>query len=143
MAEFFGVTEYEIRKAIKLTQLIPTVQDILENNPRRLNLAAAELIADYDAPSQEAFGEICTLKGCSLNKSIVQYIVKKCPPPTAGRQQIFDAWQAAREETKKRQMASPKKITFDRKKFAPYLDKLGNEQELEKMFLEFLQKRIK
>ena len=29
VAEFFGVTEYEIRKAIKLTQLIPELSDIL------------------------------------------------------------------------------------------------------------------
>jgi hypothetical protein len=31
-----------------------------------LNLADAELIADYDVPSQEAFGEIRALKGYPL-----------------------------------------------------------------------------
>ena len=39
VAEFFGVTEYEIRKAIKLTQLIPELSNILENTPKQLNLA--------------------------------------------------------------------------------------------------------
>ena len=39
VAEFFGVTEYEIRKAIKLTRLIPELSDILEKNPKQLNLA--------------------------------------------------------------------------------------------------------
>lgn len=51
VAEFFGVTEYEIRKAIKLTQLIPELADILERNSRQLNLACAELVADYDTVS--------------------------------------------------------------------------------------------
>lgn len=52
VAEFFGVTEYEIQKAVKLTQLIPELTDILENTPKQLNLACADLIADYDAESQ-------------------------------------------------------------------------------------------
>ena len=67
VAEFFGVTEYEIRKAVKLTQLIPSLQDILENTPKKLNLACADLIADYDAASQEAFAEMCGIKGYALN----------------------------------------------------------------------------
>ena len=46
VAEFFGVTEYEIRKAVKLTYLIPALADILENDPKQLNLACADLIAD-------------------------------------------------------------------------------------------------
>ena len=53
VAEFFGVTEYEIRKAIKLTQLITELQSILEDNPKKLNLACAVLVADYDSESQE------------------------------------------------------------------------------------------
>lgn len=36
VADFFGVTEYEIRKAIKLAALIPSLADILENTPRKL-----------------------------------------------------------------------------------------------------------
>lgn len=43
VAEFFGVTEYEIRKVIRLTQLIPELQDILESTPKQLNLACAYL----------------------------------------------------------------------------------------------------
>ena len=96
VAEFFAVTEYEIRKAIKLTQLIPELQ----------------------------------------------YIIRKCPPPTADRQNIFAAWREARAEAERRLVAAPKKITFDRKRFAPYLDKLGGEKELESLFLEFLRERL-
>ena len=43
VADFFGVTEYEIRKAIKLAALIPPLADILENSPRKLPIACAEL----------------------------------------------------------------------------------------------------
>ena len=60
----------------------------------------------------------------------------------ADRQLIFAAWREARAEAEKRLSAPPKKISFDRKKFAPYLDKLGGDQEIEALFLEFLRERI-
>ena len=74
-------------RAVKLTQLIPELSDILENTPKQLNLACADLIADYDAASQQAFIEMCSIEGYPMNKAIMQHIVCKCPPPTAGRQE--------------------------------------------------------
>ena len=142
VAEFFGVTEYEIRKAIKLTHLIPELQSILEGSPQKLNLACADLIADYDSESQRAFVEMCGIKRYQLNKATVQHIVRKCPPPTADRQLVFAAWREARAAAEKRLSAPPKKLSFDRKKFAPYLDKLGSDQEIETLFLEFLRERV-
>ena len=41
VADFFGVTEYEIRKAIKLAGLIPPLADILENSSRKLQIGRA------------------------------------------------------------------------------------------------------
>ena len=61
VAAFFGVTEYEIRKAVKLAQLIPPLAEIVETQPKKLNLACADLIADYDEPTQEAFVEMCQI----------------------------------------------------------------------------------
>lgn len=142
VAEFFGVTEYEIRKAVKLTCLIPELADILENNPKQLNLACADLIADYDAESQQAFIEICNIIGAPVNKATIQYIVRHCPPPTVERQAVFEAWREARRTAEKHLAAIPRKISFDRRKFAPYLDKLGSDQELESLFLEFLRERV-
>lgn len=139
VAEFFGVTEYEVRKAVKLTQLIPPLQEILENTPKQLNLACADLVADYDPASQEAFTEICGIEGYQINKAAMQYIVRQCPPPTADRQAVFEAWRETRRE--KRLTAPLRKITFDRKRFAPYLEDLGSDQELEILFLEFLRER--
>ena len=143
VAESFGVSEYEIRKAIKLTQLILELSHILEDNPKQLNLACADLIADYDAESQKAFVEICSIEGYQVNKATVKHIVSKCPPPTADRQAVFVAWHKARSAAEKRLMAPPRRISFDRKRFAPYLDKFSSDREIEKLFLEFLQERAK
>ena len=142
VAEFYGVTEYEIRKAIKLTNLLPELLDVLEDNTRRLNLASADLMADYDQDTQSAFVEICVDYGKCANKAIMKYIAKKCPPPAADRQEIFAAWREAVAIEEQRKYAPPKKITFSRKVFAPYLDKLGSDAELERMFLAFLQERV-
>ena len=137
------MSEYEIRKAIKLTRLIPELQTVLEDSPQKLNLACADLIADYDPESQSAFVEMCGIEGYQLNKATVQRIVRSCPPPAADKQLIFAAWREARAEADKRLSAPSKKISFDRKKFAPYLDKLGSDQEIEALFLEFLRERVR
>lgn len=142
VADFFGVTEYEIRKAIKLAALIPPLADILENSPRKLPIACAELIADYDADSQRAFVEMCTIEGYTLNKATMKKIVHICPPPSAECKSLYEAWRQARADEELRHAAPPKKITFDRRKFAPYLDKVGNDKEIESLFLEFLRQRI-
>ena len=138
VADFFVVTEYEIRKAVKLAGLIPPLADILENDPRHLPLSCADMIADYDVASQEAFVEMCRIEGYRLNKVTLNHIIQKCPPPTADKQAIYAAWREARAAADKKHSAPSKNITFDRRKFAPYLEQIGSEAELEEMFLEFL-----
>ena len=142
VADFFGVTEYEIRKAIKLAGLIEPLADILEDTPRKLPIACAELIADYDATTQQAFMEMCSIEGYTLNKATVQKITRTCPPPSAGKQEIYAVWRQARAEEAQRRTAPPKKISFDRRKFAPYLEKLGSDKELEELFLAFLRQQV-
>ena len=138
VADFFGVTEYEIRKAVKLAGLIPPLADILESDPLHLPLSCADMIADYDETSQEAFVEMCRIEGYRLNKVTLNHITQKCPPPAADKQAIYAAWREARAAADKNRSAPSKKITFDRRKFAPYLEQIGSEAELEEMFLEFL-----
>lgn len=138
VADFFGVTEYELRKAVKLAGLIPPLADVLENDPRHVPLNCADMIADYDEASQEAFVEMCRIEGYRLNKATLNHIAQKCPPPTADKQAIYAAWREARAAADKKHSAPSKKITFDRRKFAPYLEQIGSEAELEEMFLEFL-----
>ena len=142
VADFFGVTEYEIRKAIKLAGLIEPLAEILESTPRKLPIACAELIADYDAATQQAFVEMCSIEGYTLNKVTVQKITHACPPPSAGKQEIYAVWRQTRAEETQRRAAPPKKISFDRRKFAPYLEKLGSDKELEELFLAFLRQRV-
>ena len=140
VAEFFNVSEYEIRKAVKLTRLIPELLEILENSPRRLNLSCADLMADYDAKSQTAFAQICAVEERRLNLGTMRRIVRQCPPPAADADNILAVWNAMGAE-ENRPIKSDK-ITFDRKKFAPFLDKLGNDVKLEDLFLEFLRQAV-
>ena len=142
VADFFGVTEYEIRKAIKLAGLIGPLAEILESTPRKLSIACAELIADYNAATQQAFVEMCSIEDYTLNKAAMQSIVHACPPPSASHQDIFAAWRQARARETQRRAAPPKKISFDRRKFAPYLERLGSDKEIEELFLAFLQQRV-
>ena len=141
VAEFFGVTEYEIRKAVKLAQLILPLAEIVENAPKKLNLACADLIADYDEAAQTAFIEMCQINGYALNKQTTAFIQAQCPPPSADQQAIYAAWREAREKATSRAAAPPKKLSFDRKRFAPYLSKFKSDKEIEDLFLEFLRQR--
>lgn len=141
VAAFFDVTEYEIRKAIKMTQLIPELQTLVEESPKSLPLSCAEKIADYDADSQQAFIDMCSIDGYQLNTATLNYIVHKCPPPCADQQAMFAAWRQARAEGDRRAEMAPKKISFNRKKFAPYIEKAGGDKALEKLFLDFLRER--
>ena len=141
VAEFFGVTEYEIRKAVKLAQLIPPLAETVENAPKKLNLACADLIADYDESAQTAFIEMCQIEGYALNKQTVAFIQVQCPPPAADQQTIYAAWREARAKEAQRAAAPPEKLSFDRKRFAPYLSKFKSDKEIEDLFLEFLRQR--
>ena len=78
----------------------------------------------------------------TLNKAAMQSIVHTCPPPSANHQDIFAAWRQARARETQRRAALPKKISFDRRKFAPYLERLGSDKEIEELFLEFLRQRV-
>ena len=141
VAEFFGVTEYEIRKAVKLAQLIPSIAEIVENEPKKLNLTCADLIADYDETAQTAFIEMCQIEGYALNKQAMASIQAQCPLPSADQQAIYAAWREVRAKEAQCAAAPPEKLSFDRKRFAPYLSKFKSDKEIEDLFLEFLRQR--
>lgn len=83
MAGLFDVTECKIREVIHLTQLVPELQNILENIPKQLNLTCADLMADHDVESQTVLVDICSVGGYQINKSIMQCIARAYPPPAA------------------------------------------------------------
>jgi len=115
---------------------------VLEQNPRQLNLACADIMADYDKDSQAAFVEMARLYNCRFNKAGMQYIASKCPPPSAEKYLIYAAWREIRAASERKKQAPPKKITFSRKRFEPYLSQFKNDAELEQLFLEFLRQRV-
>ena len=96
------------------------------------------MITDYDVALQEAFVKMCCIEGYRLNKATLNYITQKCPPPTADKQAIYAAWREAHAAADKKRSAPSKKITFDRRRFALYLEQIGSEAGLEEIFLEFL-----
>ena len=100
------------------------------------------MIADYDPESQQAFIEMCRNESYPLNKAAMKYIASKCPPPSAKHQDMYEAWREARARAEKRLAAPPKKISFARKQFAPYLDG-RSDKEIEALFLEFLRERMR
>ena len=65
-----------------------------------------------------------------LNKATLNHITQKCPPPTADKQTIYAAWREARVTADKKRSTPSKKITFDRRRFASYLDQIDIEVEL-------------
>lgn len=98
------------------------------------------MMADYDPESQQAFIEMCSIEGNPINKATMKHIVSKCPPPSAKCQDMYATWQEAQARADERRAAPPKKISFDRKQFAPYLDG-RSDKEIEALFLEFLRER--
>ena len=111
------------------------------NATKKLNLACADLITDYDAATQAAFIEMCQIEGYALNKQTMTFIQTQCPPPSADQQAIYAAWREARAKETQRAPPPPKKLSFDRKRFAPYLSKFKSDKEIEELFLEFLRQR--
>ena len=109
--------------------------------PRSLIVICADLIADYDEAAQTAFIEMCQIEGYALNKQTMAFIQAQCPPPSADQQEIYAAWRETRAKAAQRAAAPPKKLSFDRKRFAPYLSKFKSDKEIEDLFLEFLRQR--
>ena len=114
----------------------------MEEYPKRINLACADMVAEYDADAQKTFLLIFQREDLKLDMSAMKYISRKCPPPSAQHEEIVDAWNEVRRREELRMIAPPRKISFDRKKFAPYIEKIGSDQELEKLFLEFLRQKL-
>ena len=108
------------------------------NATKKLNLACADLIADYDEAAQTAFIEMCQIDGYAPNKQTMSFIQTQCPPPAADQQAVYAAWREARAKAAQRAAAPPKKLSFDRKRFAPYLSKFKSDKEIEELFILFL-----
>lgn len=131
---FFGVDVNQLRRMIRLTYLIGSLLDAVDE--RRLNLMCGVAISYYDEETQKLFLERLKTDDWQLTIATMQRIKKACPPPHVAAADLGKAWNLI--DAERLQRSKPKTISFDRKKFEPYLSKINNVQDLETMFLEFL-----
>lgn len=134
VAAFFGVDVNQLRRMIRLTYLIWSLLDAVDE--RRLNLMCGVAISYYDEETQKLFLARLKTDDWQLTTATMQRIKKACPPPHVAATDLGKAWNLI--DAERLQRSKPKTISFDRKKFEPYLSKINNVQDLETMFLEFL-----
>lgn len=134
VAGFFGVRPHDIQRDIRITYLIRPMLDAVDE--RRLNLMCGVAISYYDEETQKLFWERLKTEDWQLTVAVMQRIKKACPPPHVSAAVLGKAWNLI--DAERLQHSKPKTISFNRKKFAPYLSKVSSDQELEALFLEFL-----
>ena len=124
----------QLRRLIRITYLIEPLLDAVDE--RRLNQMCGVAISYYDAETQKLFLERLNAEDWQLTVATMQRIKKACPPPHVSAAVLGKAWNLI--DAERLQHSKPKTISFNRKKFAPYLSKVSSDQELEALFLEFL-----
>ena len=134
VACFFGVKSHDVQRDVRITYLIEPLLDAVDE--RRLNLMCGVAISYYDEETQKLFLERLKTEDWQLTVATMQRIKKVCPPPHVAAADLGKAWNLIDAERLHR--STPKTISFNRKKFAPYLSKVSSDQELEALFLEFL-----
>lgn len=140
VAKYFGVDVHILRREIQLTYLIQPLLDAVDE--KRLKATCGEIIAGYDEASQQAFLALWEAKGQKVTPGIVKHIKKCCPVPTFTPDELKDAWQEA-EALNQAPQRKTMTFSFEPAQIEPVLAKLGGEQELQALFLKFLQERLK
>lgn len=92
-------------------------------------------ISYYDEETQKRFLERLKTDHWQLTVAAMQRIKQACPPPHIAVSALEKVWNASVAHAMQKKLG--KTISFERKKFAPYLDKLSSDQELETLFLKF------
>lgn len=138
VARFFGVKENEVRNTVRLTYLTEPLLQLVDEGAMSITCGAA--ISFYDAQTQGILYEKIQENKQKLCIAQLNRLKKLCPPPEASACEISNAWNTIfhNDQSSKRM----KKIVFQGKKFAPYLDRVNSEQELEELFLEFLKQKF-
>ena len=125
---------HDIQRDVRITYLIRPLLDAVDE--RRLNLMCGVTISHYDEETQKLFLERLKTEGWQLTVATMQRIKKASPPPHVSAAVLGKAWNLI--DAERLQHSKSKTISFNRKKFAPYLSKISSDQELENLFLEFL-----
>ena len=133
VAAFFGVDRNKVQREIRLTYLIAPLLEAVD--ARKLNLMCGVALSYYDEQGQRLVWERLRT-GEKLTGAVMQQVKQLSPPPALAPDILDAAWSDA---------AVPhqaKKLVFEGERFAPYLVRVKDEQELEDLFLEFLQNRF-
>lgn len=138
VAAFFDVDVNQLRRMIRLTYLIEPLLEAVDD--RRLNLLCGVAISYYDEETQNLFLERLQTDHWQLPVAAMQRIKKACPPPHVAADDLEKA--CNRIEAERFERSKPSKISFNRKRFEPYLSRIGDEQELERLFLKFLKQQL-
>lgn len=137
VACFFGVGVNDVRYAVRLTHLVPSLLDAVDE--RKLNMMCGVAISYYDESAQKLFEEHLKAVQYHLLISAVKQIKKSCPPPSVTAEELNKAWREAGEQSDKQKKSS---ISFSRKRFEPYLHRIPPDVNIEDLFLEFLKNRF-
>lgn len=138
VACFFGVKSHDVQRDVRITNLIEPLLDAVDE--RCLNLMCGVAISYYDEETQKLFWERLKTDDWQLTVATMRRIKKACPPPHIAVSALKKVWNASVVHAMQKKPG--KTISFERKKFAPYLDKLSSDQELETLFLEFLKQKF-
>lgn len=138
VAKYFGVDVNILRREIQLTYLIQPLLDAVDE--RRLKDTCGEIISRYDEASQQLFYELWDSKGQKIAPKIVKYIKKCCPAPSFSVVALAAAWEDAEAaaQIKKKKAIS---FSFEPAQIEPLISKLGGEEHIQALFLEFLKER--
>lgn len=139
VAKYFGVDVNILRREIQLTYLIQPLLDAVDD--RRLKATCGEIIARYDEVSQQHFYELWQSKGQKIAPRVVKEIKQRCPTPSFSADALAAVWTDAEADAKAAQKKSIS-FSFEPEQIEPLIKKLGGEQQLQALFLEFLKERV-
>lgn len=133
----FDVGVNDVRYAVRLTYLIPTLLDAVDE--RRLNMMCGVAISYYDEATQKLFQKRLNAENHRISVAVMKHIKKNCPPPSITAAELDKVWhQVTAAQTEKK----TGNISFSRRRFEPYLHRIPPDMNLEDLFLEFLENRF-
>lgn len=144
VADYFGVTTHELRQLIRLTYLIQPLLDAVDRSQLKVTLGVK--LSDCDTDTQQVFYDHWMSRqkqGDKLSPGLLNFVFAECPPPAFTKEALAAAWAQylEKQEMTIRKKPVTVKFTVDRERFAPLIAKLGGEEALETLFLEFLESR--
>lgn len=139
VAAIFEVDRNIIQKFVRFTYLIPALLDAVDE--KRINQSCAELISFYSEAVQTYMYERLESNGWKLSCAVMNYIKRESVAEEATPEDIKDLWDKA-ESVSKEKLIHSAKISFSRKRFAPYLEQLGGEDKLAEEFEAFLRAKL-